>query len=318
MFEGGLRRAQTAQARAAYDATVASYRQTVLTGFQEVEDNLASLRILEEEAQVQDEAVKASQESVTMTTNQYRSGTVSYLNVIVAQTIALNSERTALDILGRRMQPPSSLSKPLAAAGMRPPCNRPMTLVAAMTSIRSLPGATPCQQIGEVLITSQVVFASVAGVDMDQYRRGRNIKTLWAVVLFGITYSSLLYYQGTLTGANNVDGIIGVLFGLYICLHPAANLVDMLFFGRSARRQFPSKRSAVLWLAFNMLVLLIGWIVIFVGTTRFIGLKSGGIWSFEIPVTSDVEKAGLKGLYVPSKELKELEQQRKQKGEKGI
>jgi len=109
-----------------------------------------------------------------------------------------------------------------------------------------------------VLITSQVVFASMAGVDMDQYRRGRNIKTLWAVVLFGITYSSLLYYQGTLTGANNVDGIIGVLFGLYICLHPVANLVDMLFSGRSARRQFSSKPSAVLWLALNTLVLLVG------------------------------------------------------------
>ena len=103
VFDGGLRRAQTDQVRAAYDATVASYRQTVLTGFQEVEDNLAALRILEEEAQVQDEAVKAAQQSVTLTINQYKAGTVSYLNVIVAQTIALNNDRTALDILGRRM-----------------------------------------------------------------------------------------------------------------------------------------------------------------------------------------------------------------------
>ena len=106
---------------------------------------------------------------------------------------------------------------------------------------------------------------------MDQHRRGRNIKTLWLLVLLGIAYSSLFYYQRTLTGANNVDGIIGVLFGLYICSHPAANVVDMLFFGRGARRPFSSRRSAVLWLALNMLVLLIGWIVIFVGTTRFIG-----------------------------------------------
>ena len=95
--------------------------------------------------------------------------------------------------------------------------------------------------------------------------------TLWAPVLLGITYSRLLYYQGTLTGANNVDGVIGVLFGPYICFHPAATLADMLFFGRSARRQFSSKPSAVLWLALNTLVLLIGWIVIFVRTTRFIG-----------------------------------------------
>jgi NodT family efflux transporter outer membrane factor (OMF) lipoprotein len=103
VFDGGLRRAQTAAARAAYDATVASYRQTVLTGFQEVEDNLAALRILQDEAQVQDEAVKAAQQTVTVTTNQYKAGTVSYLNVIVAQAAALNSEITALNILGRRM-----------------------------------------------------------------------------------------------------------------------------------------------------------------------------------------------------------------------
>jgi uncharacterized membrane protein len=106
---------------------------------------------------------------------------------------------------------------------------------------------------------------------MDQHRRGHNIKTLWALVLLGIAYSSLLYYQRTLTGTNNVDGIIGVMLGLYICSHPAANVVDMLFFGRGARRQFASRRSAVLWLALNMLVLLTGWLVIFVGTTRLIG-----------------------------------------------
>ena len=103
VFEGGLRRAQTAQARAAYDATVASYRETVLTGFQEVEDNLAALRILQDEAQVQDEAVKAAQQTVTVTTNQYKAGTVNYLNVIVAQAAALSNEIASLNILGRRM-----------------------------------------------------------------------------------------------------------------------------------------------------------------------------------------------------------------------
>jgi len=103
VFQGGLRHAQTAQARAAYDATVASYRETVLTGFQEVEDNLAALRILQDEAQMQDEAVKAAQQTVTVTTNQYKAGTVNYLNVIVAQAAALNNEITSLNILGRRM-----------------------------------------------------------------------------------------------------------------------------------------------------------------------------------------------------------------------
>lgn len=103
VFDGGLRRAEVAQARAAYDATVASYRQTVLTAFQGVEDNLAALRILEEEARVQAEAVQAAEQSVTLTTNQYTAGTVSYLNVIVTQTAALANDSTAVAILGRRM-----------------------------------------------------------------------------------------------------------------------------------------------------------------------------------------------------------------------
>jgi NodT family efflux transporter outer membrane factor (OMF) lipoprotein len=103
VFDGGLRRAQTEQARAAYDATVAAYRQTVLAAFQAVEDNLAALKILAEEADVQDEAVAAATRSVALTTSQYRSGTVSYLNVIVTQTIELTNRVTQVQILGRRM-----------------------------------------------------------------------------------------------------------------------------------------------------------------------------------------------------------------------
>ena len=102
VFDGGLRAAQTDQARAAYDSSVAVYRQSVLTGFQEVEDNVAALKILESEAQVQDEAVKAAQQTVTVFTNQYKAGIVNYLNVIVAQTAALNNERTAITIMGNR------------------------------------------------------------------------------------------------------------------------------------------------------------------------------------------------------------------------
>jgi NodT family efflux transporter outer membrane factor (OMF) lipoprotein len=103
VYDGGLRRAQTLEARAAYDASVAAYRQTVLTAFQGVEDNLAALRVLEQESRVQDEAVAAAQQSVTLTTNQYKAGTVSYLNVITVQTIALNNQIAAVQILGRRM-----------------------------------------------------------------------------------------------------------------------------------------------------------------------------------------------------------------------
>lgn len=113
LFDGGLRRAQTEQARAAYDAEVAAYRQTVLTGFQEVEDSLAALRVLEEEAQAQQEALAAARQTVEVVTNQYKAGTVSYLNVIVAQTTALSNEQTALTILGRRLTASVTLIKAL-------------------------------------------------------------------------------------------------------------------------------------------------------------------------------------------------------------
>jgi NodT family efflux transporter outer membrane factor (OMF) lipoprotein len=113
LYDGGLRRAQTDQARAAYDAQVAVYRQTVLTGFQEVEDSLAVLRVLEEEAQVQQEALAAARQTVDVVTNQYKAGTVSYLDVIVAQTTALSNEQSALNILGRRMAASVSLVKAL-------------------------------------------------------------------------------------------------------------------------------------------------------------------------------------------------------------
>ncbi|MFL6712603.1 MAG: efflux transporter outer membrane subunit [Sulfurifustis sp.] len=103
LFDGGLREAQNEAAVAAYDETVATYRQTVLAGFQEVEDNLAALRILEEEARVQEEAVKAARESLALVTNQYRAGVVSYLNVVVVQTATFNNERTALAILNQRL-----------------------------------------------------------------------------------------------------------------------------------------------------------------------------------------------------------------------
>ncbi len=103
VFDAGLRSALTDQARAAYDATVASYRQTVLGGFQEVEDNLAALRILEEESRIQGEAVSAARRSLEVSMNQYRAGTISYIEVVTVQTILLANERTAIDILSRRM-----------------------------------------------------------------------------------------------------------------------------------------------------------------------------------------------------------------------
>jgi NodT family efflux transporter outer membrane factor (OMF) lipoprotein len=113
IFDAGLRRAQTNQAIAAYDATVAEYRQAVLTGFREVEDNLAALRILEDEAKVQDDAVRAARESVLLTTNQYKAGIVSFLNVAIVQTAQLNNERTAVVLLGQRLTAAVALVKAL-------------------------------------------------------------------------------------------------------------------------------------------------------------------------------------------------------------
>jgi NodT family efflux transporter outer membrane factor (OMF) lipoprotein len=113
IFDAGLRSAQSEQAIAAYDATVAEYRQAVLAGFQEVEDNLAALRILEEEAKVQEDAVRAARESVALTTNQYKAGIVSYVNVVTVQTTQLNNERAAMGILGRRLVAAVTLVKAL-------------------------------------------------------------------------------------------------------------------------------------------------------------------------------------------------------------
>jgi hypothetical protein len=83
VFDGGKRGALTAQARAAYDEGVANYRQTVLAAFQNVEDELAALRLLEAESQRQDRAVAAARDSVRITTTQYKAGIVSYLNVVI-------------------------------------------------------------------------------------------------------------------------------------------------------------------------------------------------------------------------------------------
>ncbi len=116
LFDAGLRRSQIEQATAAYDGTVAAYRQTVLNGFVEVEDNLAALRILEQEAVVQDEALQLARRSVELTNNQYKAGIVTYLNVIQVQATALNGERTALDLLNRRLTASVQLVKALGGS----------------------------------------------------------------------------------------------------------------------------------------------------------------------------------------------------------
>lgn len=104
LIEGGLRRAQMAQARAAYDVSVATYRQTVLVGFQQVEDDIVTLRVLEQQAVIEEAAVAAAREAEKLTLNQYKAGTVPYSSVITAQTTRLSAEQTALSVLSSRLQ----------------------------------------------------------------------------------------------------------------------------------------------------------------------------------------------------------------------
>jgi multidrug efflux pump len=113
LFEGGLRKAASEQTRAAYEGTVAAYRQTVLTAFQEVEDNLAALRILEEEARLQDEAVAAARQSLDITLERYNQGVASALDVITAQTALLDNRRAAAAVLGGRLSASLLLVKAL-------------------------------------------------------------------------------------------------------------------------------------------------------------------------------------------------------------
>jgi len=103
IFDNQLRKSQTEAAIANYDATVASYKQTVLSGFQEVEDNLALLRILEAESKEQQTAVQFAREAVEQTENRYRAGISEYQNVVIVQSTALTAERNALSIIGRRL-----------------------------------------------------------------------------------------------------------------------------------------------------------------------------------------------------------------------
>jgi NodT family efflux transporter outer membrane factor (OMF) lipoprotein len=116
VFDGGLRRAQTRAAVAAYDASAATYKQTVLSAFQEVEDNLTALKLLELEAREQDAAVKASRETAEQFMNRYKAGTVDYLSVVTVQTTVLTNERAALSLLGRRLTANVGLIKALGGA----------------------------------------------------------------------------------------------------------------------------------------------------------------------------------------------------------
>ncbi len=103
VFDAGRRRAVSDQAIASYDEMIANYQQTVLISFQQVEDSLSDLRVLEEEAKTQDAAVAAANRALDQATNRYKGGIDTYLTVITAQSAALSNQRTAVSLLTRRL-----------------------------------------------------------------------------------------------------------------------------------------------------------------------------------------------------------------------
>ncbi|MEP7100049.1 MAG: efflux transporter outer membrane subunit [Burkholderiales bacterium] len=138
VFDGGLRRAHDAQAVAAYDASVAQYKQTVLTGFQQVEDNLATLRVLDREAEYQAQAVKAGQTAERLALSQYRAGTATYLAVVTAQTLSLTNQRTAVQLRGRQLAASVSLIT-ATGGGWNASDNRPATATSSASTASPTP-----------------------------------------------------------------------------------------------------------------------------------------------------------------------------------
>jgi len=108
---------------------------------------------------------------------------------------------------------------------------------------------------------------------MSQQRDGRNTgaRALWALIVLGLLYLGLVFFTPTLTGISLLDGSIGVVLGLFICSRPAGNAVDMLFYERGAFRRLTSGWAGIGWLALNLLVLFVGWLVIVSGAIRFAG-----------------------------------------------
>jgi hypothetical protein len=104
---------------------------------------------------------------------------------------------------------------------------------------------------------------------MEHKDRLHKMEILWGMVLLGLLYISPMLWLHTLTGLTVLDGSIGVLLGLYICSHPAANAIDALFFERGSLRRLSSDWAGLRWLSLNLLVLTVGYVVIVIGATRF-------------------------------------------------
>lgn len=106
---------------------------------------------------------------------------------------------------------------------------------------------------------------------MNQPRYQRQTRMLWILALIALSYNGVSFFMPTLTGNRLFDGSIGVVLGLYICSRPAGNAVDMLFYQRGEFQRLTSGWAGIGWLALNLLVLFLGWLVIATGATRFAG-----------------------------------------------
>lgn len=104
---------------------------------------------------------------------------------------------------------------------------------------------------------------------LSRCRRGRTI--LYGLICFAAIYSIWFYQRRTLTGNQTVDGTLSVLLGLYICARPASNAIDLLFFERTGFRQIATRWSNIQWLLLNIFTLLMGWLVIYIGTAHLTG-----------------------------------------------
>ena len=124
-------------------------------------------------------------------------------------------------------------------------------------------------------LISSVVRRALVGTDDaprvggSQRRQRRDARPLWALIAVAILYSAVLRFLQTLTGVPLLDGSIGLAIGLYICSHPAANAINLLFFERDALRRI-SDWTVLRWLALNLLTLLAGWMVVFVALRRIV------------------------------------------------
>jgi len=105
---------------------------------------------------------------------------------------------------------------------------------------------------------------------MNQQPRGKNPVILWTMILIAIAYGIVIKLIPTLTGNSTLDGAIGVLLGLYICSHPAANVVDLIFFKRWAIMRSASNFAGFTWLFLNAAVFFAGWLVIVNGTLHLV------------------------------------------------